>query len=33
MEANMLADGLFHAATWILVAVGLWLLWRARPDA
>jgi uncharacterized membrane protein len=29
MEANMLGDGLFHAATWILVAVGLWLLWRA----
>jgi uncharacterized membrane protein len=28
MEANMLADGLFHAATWILVAAGLWLLWR-----
>jgi uncharacterized membrane protein len=29
MEANMLADGLFHAATWVLVAAGLWLLWRA----
>jgi uncharacterized membrane protein len=32
MEANMLADGLFHVATWILVAVGLWLLWRALQD-
>jgi uncharacterized membrane protein len=30
MESNMLADGLFHAATWILVVLGLWLLWRAR---
>ena len=29
LEANMLGDGLFHAATWILVALGLWLLWRA----
>ena len=33
MEKNMLADGLFHAATWILVVVGLWLLWRARREA
>jgi uncharacterized membrane protein len=32
MEANMLADGLFHAATWILVAAGLWLLWRALRE-
>lgn len=29
LEANMLADGLFHAATWTLVALGFWLLWRA----
>ena len=29
LETNMLADGLFHAATWTLVAFGLWLLWRA----
>jgi uncharacterized membrane protein len=28
LEANTLADGLFHLATWIAVAVGLWLLWR-----
>jgi uncharacterized membrane protein len=33
MERNMLADGLFHAATWILVALGLWLLWKARREA
>jgi len=32
MEANMLADGLFHAATWVLVATGLWLLWRALRE-
>ena len=30
LERNMLADGLFHAATWILVALGLWLLWSVR---
>ncbi|HEX2045592.1 MAG TPA: DUF2243 domain-containing protein [Gaiellaceae bacterium] len=29
LETNMLADGLFHAATWILVALGLRLLWTA----
>ena len=29
MEANMRGDGLFHAATWILVALGVWLLWHA----
>ena len=28
LEANTLADGLFHLATWIAVAAGLWLLWR-----
>ncbi len=33
MEKNMLADGLFHAATWILVALGIWLLWKARRQA
>jgi uncharacterized membrane protein len=30
MERNMLADGLFHAATWILVVLGLWLLWKGE---
>jgi uncharacterized membrane protein len=28
LKANTLADGLFHAATWVAVATGLWLLWR-----
>jgi uncharacterized membrane protein len=32
MEANMRADGLFHAATWVLVVLGLWMLWRATRD-
>jgi uncharacterized membrane protein len=29
LERNTLADGLFHAATWVFVALGLALLWRA----
>ena len=29
LEANTLADGFFHVATWICVAVGSWLLYRA----
>lgn len=28
----MLTDGLFHALMYIVAAVGLWLLWRARRD-
>lgn len=28
LEANSLADGFFHASTWIMAAVGVWLLWR-----
>src|SRR3954465_10851126 len=31
LEANTLADGLFHVATWICVALGSWLMfvrWR-----
>jgi uncharacterized membrane protein len=33
VEINMFWDGLFHAFTWIMTAVGLALLWRAvkRP--
>ena len=27
LEANTLADGLFHAATYLLTLAGLWLLW------
>ena len=30
LEDNTLADGLFHAATWIATAVGVLLLWRRR---
>ncbi len=33
LEANMLADGFFHAVTWALVALGVWLLWKARREA
>jgi uncharacterized membrane protein len=29
LEVNTLWDGLFHAGTWILTVVGLFLLWRA----
>ncbi len=29
IEDNTTADGLFHASTWILVAVGLVVLWQA----
>ena len=28
LEANTLADGLFHVATWLLVAAGVAALWR-----
>ena len=31
MEANMRADGLFHAAT-LLTVIGLWMLWNALRD-
>src|SRR5687767_3894014 len=27
LEANTLADGLFHTATWVLTAIGVWWLW------
>jgi len=29
LEANTLADGLFHAATWVLVFIGTWLAIKA----
>jgi uncharacterized membrane protein len=32
LETNTLWDGLFHAATWIGVAVGLFVLWRRTTD-
>jgi uncharacterized membrane protein len=28
LEANTLADGLFHLATWALTVIGLFWLWR-----
>ena len=34
LEINMFWDGLFHAFTWTMTAIGLAMLWRAvlRPD-
>jgi uncharacterized membrane protein len=32
LETNTLWDGLFHAATWVAVAAGLWVLWRRTDD-
>ena len=32
LEANTLADGLFHAATWLAVVAGIWMLWRRASD-
>ena len=32
ISLNTLADGLFHAGTWVLAVVGLALLWTARRD-
>ena len=32
LEANTLADGLFHAATWVAVAVGIYVLWRRTTN-
>ncbi len=29
LEANTLADGLFHVGTWLVTALGVALLWRA----
>jgi len=33
-EINMFWDGLFHAFTWLMTVLGIWLLWRAvnRPE-
>lgn len=33
LEINMFWDGLFHAFTWIMTAVGIALLWRAVGQA
>ena len=32
LETNTLWDGLFHAATWVAVAAGLYILWRRSTD-
>jgi uncharacterized membrane protein len=32
IEVNMFWDGLFHAATWTLTLIGLFLLWSAVKD-
>ena len=32
LEANTLADGLFHAATWVTVLAGIWVLWRRTEN-
>ena len=32
LEDNTLADGLFHACTWLIVVIGLWLLWRRTNE-
>jgi uncharacterized membrane protein len=32
LETNTLWDGLFHAATWVAVAVGVYVLWRRTAD-
>jgi len=34
LQLNTIADGLFHASTWIFTVLGVFLLWRAvRSDA
>ena len=33
LEVNTLWDGLFHAGTWLITALGLALLWRAARRA
>jgi uncharacterized membrane protein len=32
LENNILADGMFHAATWLAVVAGIWILWRRTSD-
>ena len=33
MKYNMFWDGLFHAFTWVMTALGIWRLWRAGQRA
>ncbi|WP_458094637.1 DUF2243 domain-containing protein [Roseomonas sp. WA12] len=32
IRAQILADGMFHVAVYLIAATGLWLLWRARRE-
>jgi uncharacterized membrane protein len=32
LKDNTLADGLFHAATWVAVVIALWILWRRTTN-
>jgi len=32
MKLNMLWDGLFHAATWLITLVGVWMLWADQQQ-
>jgi uncharacterized membrane protein len=32
LEDNTLADGLFHAFAWLVVVVGVWMLWRRGKE-
>ncbi|CAN5144929.1 hypothetical protein BH20GEM2_BH20GEM2_21480 [soil metagenome] len=32
LEHNTLADGFFHAFTWVAVVLGLWFLWRRQEE-
>jgi len=32
IRVQILADGLFHALMYVITALGLWLLWRARRE-
>jgi uncharacterized membrane protein len=32
LEANTFWDGVFHAATWVAVAAGIYILWRRPAD-
>jgi uncharacterized membrane protein len=31
LRQNLVLDGLFFAAMWVLAVVGIWLLWREGP--
>ncbi len=33
LEANTLADGIFHAAAWTVTAIGIYLVWRSPRRA